>query len=430
MIIGLKSYAIPLPSSRDAVLKKIPMSQRIAISLRCANCGSEISPESGKYSCPKCHGILQVEYNDRLIGKDSIFSHSPRSGVWRFFEMLPVEKSENIISLEEGNTPLIRTESLGDGFYVKDETRNPTGSFKDRPNTVGISKAVELGAKTVAIASSGNAAGSLSAYAAKAKMKCVVCVPEDTPNSKLKQIMVFGAKVAKVRGTYSNSFNLIRNSCQKFGWHNLTSVCTANPYQVEGDKTAAYEIYERLNDPDWVLVPLGAGPLLVGIYRGFWELREAGLIEKIPRLVGVQAEECAPIVRAFKEGAKEVTAWEGKPHTVAHSIADPLTGYSQDGTLTLEKIRDSDGVAESVNDEEMLEAVWQLARGEGIFAEPAAASTLATANKLKRKGVISNGDKVVLMVTGTGLKSSAALDLLAEPPVINPDPDDLTEAIR
>ena len=343
--------------------------------------------------------------------------------------MLPVEKQENIVSLEEGNTPLIRTESLGEGMFVKDETSNPTGSFKDRPNTVGISKAVELGAKTIAIASSGNAAGSLSAYAAKAKLECVVCVPEDTPSSKLKQIMVFGAKVAKVRGTYSFSFNLIRESCARYRWHNLTSVCTANPYQVEGDKTAAYEIYERLNNPDWILIPLGAGPLLVGMYRGFSELREAGLIEKIPRLVGVQAEECAPIVRAFKSGEKEVSPWEGRPHTVAHSIADPLTGYSQDGTLTLEKIRESNGVAESVNDAEMLGAVWQLARGEGIFAEPAAASTLAAATKLKKAGVISRGEKVVLMVTGTGLKSPAALDSLGEPSVIDPEPEALMKVI-
>jgi len=344
--------------------------------------------------------------------------------------MLPVERRENIISLSEGNTPLIRTDSLGDDFYVKDETRNPTGSFKDRPNTVGLSKAKELGARTVGIASSGNAAGSLSAYAAKAKIECVVCVPENTPDSKLRQILVFGAKVAKVTGTYSSAFNMISESCQKYGWHNLTSVCTANPYQVEGDKTAAYEIYERLNNPDWVLIPLGAGPLLVGIFRGFWELREAGLIDKIPRLVGVQAEECAPIVRAFRSGDREVSPWEGKPHTIAHSIADPLTGYSQDGTLTLEKIRESGGVAESVNDKEMFEAVWQLAQGEGIFAEPAAASTLAAANKLKRNGVISQGDRVVLMITGTGLKSSAVLDQAGEAPTIDPDPDELLKTIH
>jgi threonine synthase len=404
------------------------LSQKISILLNCRSCGAEISPESGKYSCPKCGGILQVKYA-RSVNKDSFFSYSSRSGVWRFFEMLPVERRENIVSLEEGNTPLIRTESLGEGVYVKDETRNPTGSFKDRPNTVGISKAVELGAKTIAIASSGNAAGSLSAYAAKASLECVVGVPEDTPNSKLKQIMVFGAKVVKVRGTYSAAFNLIRESSGKYGWHNLTSVCTANPYQVEGDKTAAYEIYERLNNPDWVAIPLGAGPLLVGIYRGFWELREAGLIDKIPRLIGVQAEECAPIARAYKNGEKEVTPWERKPHTIAHSIADPLTGYSQDGTLTLEKIRESNGVAESVNDDEMLEAVWQLARGEGIFAEPAAASTLAAFNKLKRNGIITGGEKVVLLVTGTGLKSSAALDRLGEAPVIDPDPDQLMKLV-
>jgi threonine synthase len=406
------------------------MSQKIAINLMCTSCGSEILPESGNYSCPKCKGILQVRYSRGAINKELISSHSSRSGVWKYFEMLPVESRENIVSLEEGNTPLIRTESLGAGYYVKDETRNPTGSFKDRPNTVGISKAIELGAKTIAIASSGNAAGSLSAYAAKAKLQCIVCVPEDTPDSKLKQIMVFGAKVAKVKGTYSDSFNLIRESCKRYGWHNLTSVCTANPYQVEGDKTAAYEIYERLNNPDWVLIPLGAGPLLVGIYRGFLELQEAGLIEKIPRLIGVQAEECAPIVRAFKNGDRNVLPWEGKPHTVAHSIADPLTGYSEDGTLTLEKIRESNGVAESVNDEEMMEAVWQLARGEGIFAEPAAASTLAAANKLKKNGIISNGDKVVMVVTGTGLKSQVVLDQLRPAPAIDPDPDQLVKIMK
>jgi threonine synthase len=405
------------------------LSHEVVIDLRCTSCGSEISQTSGNYSCPKCHGILQVIYGNSP-SKESIFPSSGRLGVWRFFEMLPIERRENIVSLEEGNTPLIRTESLGEGIYVKDETRNPTGSFKDRPNTVGISKAIELGAKRIAIASSGNAAGSLSAYAAKAKLECIVCVPEDTPSSKLKQIMVFGAKVTKVRGTYSSAFNLIRESCSRYGWHNLTSVCTANPYQVEGDKTVAYEIYERLNNPDWVAIPLGAGPLLVGIYRGFWELREAGLIEKIPRLIGVQAEDCAPIVRAFKRGEKEVSPWEGQSHTIAHSIADPLTGYSQDGTLTLQKIRESNGVAESVNDEEMLAAVWQLARGEGIFAEPAAASTVAVANKLKKKGIIAGGEKVVLMVTGTGLKSSAVLDRVGEPATIDPDPDELAKITR
>lgn len=362
-------------------------------------------------------------------------SASGRRGVWKYLEMLPLESARGVITLVEGDTPLIRADTLSRELkvkaFVKDETRNPTGSFKDRPNSVSISRALELGAKTVAVASSGNAAGSLSAYAAKAGAPCIVAVPEDIPESKLSQILVFGSKVIKVRGTYSDAFNLIKDSCRACGWHNLTSVASANPYQVEGDKTVAFEVCEQMDatPPDWVAIPLGAGPLLVGVWKGFKELHELGVLTKLPKMIGVQAEGCSPIVRAFKRKELEVSPW-GKPQTIAHSIADPLNGYSQDGSLTLKMVRESGGVAESVNDVEMLDAVHLLAESEGVFAEPSAAASVAVVKKLVDSGVIGSDEIVVPVVTGTGLKSMETLVASRGAPVIDANVNSLLEVVQ
>src|SRR5208283_276717 len=241
--------------------------------LTCLDCKTNYGSESRRYNCAKCGGILEVSYNPEFLKETISIETFQRDShdLWKYFDLLPILRKESTITLNEGQTPLIATPRIAQEyglkeFYLKDETRNPTGSFKDRPNAVGISKAREFGANTVAIASSGNAAASLSAYAAKAAMNCVVAVPAAVSQAKLRQILVFGATVVKVNGSYSNSFNLIRNACENYGWHNLTSVSSANPYQVEGDKTVAYELYEQLNwqTPDWITVPLGAGPLLVG----------------------------------------------------------------------------------------------------------------------------------------------------------------------
>ena len=398
--------------------------------LECVKCRSTYMVNAKLYSCSRCGGILEVFYNYDVIAESVTRRtlESKRDGVWKYFDLLPLERREAVISLGEGGTQLIRSERLGEEYglknlYIKDETRNPTGSFKDRPNTVGISKALEFGADTVAIASSGNAAASLSAYAAKAALNCMVAVPADIPLAKLAQIMVFGPKVVKVKGAYSNSFNLIRDACREYGWHNLTSVSTANPYQSEGDKTVAYELCEQLgwNPPDWIAVPLGAGPLLVGAWKGFKELYHLDIIRKLPRMIGVQAEGCSPIVKAFKEGGEEVTSWTN-PRTIAHSIADPLIGYSQDGTLTLNRIRESRGVAESVTDDEMIEAISILAKCEGVFAEPAASTSVAVVKKLKDAGMIAKDDCIVSLVTGTGLKSpESILTIIGEPNVIESD---------
>ena len=398
--------------------------------MKCVKCTAIYPHDSQLYCCPKCGGILEVRYNYEVVAESvtrKFLEPSGHSSLWKYFDLLPIHKRESIVSLNEGRTEIIDAKKMTREFglrklYVKNETRNPTGSFKDRPNTVGISKAIEFGASRVAIASSGNAAGSLSAYAAKAGIDCIVAVPANVPFAKLMQIAIFGSKIVKVKGTYSNSFNLIRAACAKYNWHNLTSVSTANPYQGEGDKTVAYELVEQLEreTPDWVVIPLGAGPLLVGAWKGFNEMVELGLIRSLPKMIGVQAEGCAPIVRGFKEGKEDVTAWD-TPITIAHSISDPLVGYEQDGTLTLKCIRESHGYAESVNDSEMLEAVQLLAKYEAVFAEPSAAASVAVVKKLIHAGIIAADDTVVSLVTGTGLKSPEIMKGLVEPPEIEPD---------
>jgi threonine synthase len=407
------------------------MTNELVRGLLCTNCGRLLSPSSCSYECPACSGILEVQYDQEALAQAAAKDFaSSRRGLWRFHDVLPVEGKTHVISLMEGGSPLIKAERLSNMLdvrvYLKDETRNPTGSFKDRPNAVGISKALELGAKTVAVASTGNAAASLSAYAAKAGVTCVVAVPEDVSHSKLNQIMIFGAKVVRVRGAYSDAFRLIKEACKTFGWHNLTSVSSANPYQVEGDKTVAYEICEEVawKSPDWITIPIGAGPLLVGIWKGFKELFEMGRIKDLPKLIGVQAEGCSPIARAFKQGLQEVSPW-GTPHTVARAIADPLVGYSQDGSLTLSRIRESRGIAESVSDGEMIEAIHLLARAEGLFAEPAAAASVAVVKKLRHSGIVRRDQVILPIITGTGLKSFQAIGSAHEPPVIAPDVKEL-----
>src|SRR5208337_2720484 len=397
--------------------------------LKCTRCGTTYSDDRRLYCCPKCDGVLDVRYNTEFL-KETITKktfEAKSENLWKYFDLLPIIKKESIVTLNEGRTPLVRTNGIEREYgvkeiYIKDETRNPTGSFKDRPSTIGITKARELGATTVAIASSGNAAASLSAYAAKASMNCIVAVPAAVSEAKLMQIMVFGPTVVKVKGSYSNSFNLIKNACKKYGFQNLTTVSSANPYQCEGDKTVAYELCEQLNwkVPDWIAVPLGAGPLLVGIWKGFKELYELDLIQNLPKMIGVQAEGCAPIVRAFKAGREDVEAW-GTPQTIALSIADPLIGYPQDGTLTLNTIRDSHGFADDATDPEMIQAVKAIAHCEGIFAEPAAAASIAVVKKLKNAGVIAVDDCVVSLVTGTGLKSPDFVGQQSEINVIDED---------
>jgi len=387
-----------------------------ATKLKCLGCGQEY-PLFTRYNCLKCKGILDVEYDYEAMKKKefgSQFTMKKDEGMWKFKDFLPVKKKESIITLREGDTPLFHCERFGAlmnlfNVYLKDETRNPTGSFKDRPISCAISKAREEGADTVITCSSGNAGVAVASYAAKAGMKAIIIVPSATPRNKLLSIVSSGAILVKVKGTTSDCFNLAREIAQKYRWVNLTSAFL-NPFATEGDKTVAYELYQQLKlVPDWIVVPVGAGPLLAGIYKGYKELKKLGLVDKLPAMVAVQAKGCAPIVRAFERGDLEVKAW-GIPHTIASGIADPLQGYASDGTLTLHLTKESGGVAVAVDDENLMESVQNLSRFAGIFAEPTGASSVASLRKLKEKSILKENDTVICMVTGSGFKNSYTIE--------------------
>ncbi len=287
--------------------------------------------------------------------------------------------------------------------------------------SVAVSKARQLGADTVVTASSGNAAASMAAFASRAGMHAVVVVPADTPSAKLLQMVAAGSRVVRITGSVSDSMTLARAAAREFGWYNVTTTFE-NPYSVEGDKTVAYEIAADLGwrAPRWVMIPVGAGPLLVGIWKGFVEMHRAGLVQSVPRLVAAQASGCAPIVRAFEAGVDVVTPWES-PRTIATGIQDPLVGYSQDGTLTLKRVRQSQGVAVATSDEAILKAVRLMCDLEGLYVEPSVGAATAAVAALRDAGSIDTGDEVVIVSTGHGLKQSfVSTDEIAALPEVSP----------
>lgn len=384
-----------------------------ASGLRCVVCG-EIYPMEDRYECQRCGGLLQVFYEESAGGAAGLseLADPAHSGLWRYHKMLPLEHTDNIISLGEGNTALVRAGNIYAGLgmknlFIKNEFSNPTASFKDRPTSVGISVAKEHGASTVAVASSGNAGVSVAAYAAKAGMRCLACVPEKTSPGKVKQLISYGATVTFAPGGYSDCFGIVREACRKYGYANLTSTYV-NPYTVEGDKTVAYEIFEQTGGtvPDWITVPIGTGPLLSGVYRGFQELLKMGLVSKMPRMLGVQAENCSPIVNGYHRESGRVEAWTGTEDTIAGGIADQLVGYEGDGEYTIRLIRESGGCMTSLMEEEIWEVWRELSSKEGVFAEPTGATAVGGVKKMMQQGVIKPDDTVVALVTGHGLKAA------------------------
>jgi len=347
-------------------------------------------------------------------------------GIWRYQELLPL-KTKDWVTLYEGRTPLYQLDCNGIAVYIKDETRNPTGSFKDRPVAVAVSVAKELGAPGILVASSGNAGAAVAAYAAKAGLKAIVLVPEEVPTSKLIQICAYGAFILRVAGDYSNSFRLARELGERLGWANVTSTYL-NPFALEGNKTIAHELYEQLHGkvPDWILVPVGAGALVSGIVKGYKELSELNEVEQLPRMGAIQSTGCAPIVRAFESGQSGVKAWDS-PTGIASGILDPLRGYEQDGTQTLRMVYETHGVAVAIDDMSVLEGIKELGR-HGIFAEPAGAIAYSAVTVLQSAGKIAAGDSVVVIVTGSGFKNIGPISaLFEETPIVAPSCE---EALR
>ncbi|MBI2507708.1 threonine synthase [Candidatus Woesearchaeota archaeon] len=386
-------------------------------SIKCEDCEKEYSDSAQVYNCPNDGGklIVNLVYDTINVNFQELFHRSSRRTPLqeRFKEFLPVN---NPISLGEGYTPYYRAERLGDvlglkNLWIKNETLNPTGSYKDRPILVGLGKAIEFGAETVATASSGNAANALAAGAAKYGIRCVAFVPENIPRSKAQLLQTYGAEVYRVKAENPKedpTIVLLKKACKEFGWHPVAPFGIFNPYQIEGSKTMAYEIAEfcflnKINAPDHVVVPVGSGGGLIGWYKGFLEFNTLGFVGKVPKIHAVQSEGCAPFVKVFNE-KKDLEAWEA-PHTVAGGLAD---NYTWDWKGGLDSLLNSHGIALTVSDREILEAKRLLSRMEGIFSEPTGAASLAGIIKFsienKTRKIMKADDAICCVVTGAGWK--------------------------
>lgn len=383
---------------------------RTLLGLKCVSCGREFTPDEADYTCPACGplmGTREVLYNYRAISKllnRKTLAQSREFSHWRYLPLLPVIQPEKIPPLAVGWTPLYRSPQLENQWglqriWIKDDSRNPTASLKDRASAVAVVKALEKGVNTVTAASTGNAASSWSAFTALAGLKTVIFVPRDAPRPKIAQLLLFGATVLKVNGNYDNAFELCCQAAEKWGWYNRSTAI--NPYLGEGKKTAALEICEQLSweAPDYVFVSVGDGCIFQGMWKGFKEFYQLGLIERLPRMIGVQAEGSAPLVRAWEVGAERCAPLQ--PRTIADSIS---VGVPRDQVKALKAARESGGRFVAVSDQEILFAISLLAKSAGIFAEPAGAAALAGLKKLAEQGVCGQQDRAVVMVTGHGLK--------------------------
>ena len=376
--------------------------------LECPKCKIKFNHKELNQLCSLCHGPLLVRYDLKAVKdnfkKDSLSSRS--YNLWRYKELLPIEDEKNIVSLGEVITPIIKLEKLSrklgvENLYLKDEGFNPGGSFKSRGAALGISKAKELGVKAFAMPTNGNAGAAWATYAAKADIKAYIVMPKDAPTITRNECQISGAKLFLVDGLISDAGKIVAKAVKKYGFMDASTL--KEPYRIEGKKTMGFEIAEQFgwNVPDVILYPTGGGVGLIGIYKALLELKEIGFIEgKLPRLVAVQATNCAPIVKAFNENKKESEFWEDA-QTIAFGITVPK---AIGDFLVLEAIYETNGSAIAVDDEDILKYQELIAKEEGLFICPEGAATLAAAHKLYKTGWLKKNEKVLLLNTGSGLK--------------------------
>nr|QNO52443.1 threonine synthase [Methanosarcinales archaeon ANME-1 ERB6]QNO53375.1 threonine synthase [Methanosarcinales archaeon ANME-1 ERB6] len=384
--------------------------------VECIKCGAQFSKEDVVYTCRKCGGLLNIKYDYSEIDADRIVK-ARGEGVWKYRVLLPFAEETKPVTINEGNTPLYRCDRLAkssgvDDLWVKHEGLNPSGSFKDRGMTVGVTKAVELGVKGVACASTGNTSASLAIFAAKAGIPCYVMLPKGkVALGKVAQAMMHGAKVFSLRGNFDDALRIVRVLCEEEKLYLLNSV---NPYRLEGQKTIAFEVAEKLGWKalDRVILPVGNAGNLSAIFKGFLELKTLGITDSIPKMTGIQAAGARPIVNAFEDGKEEITP-EDKPETIASAIR---IGNPVNAAKALFAIRDSGGVAESVTDDEITESQLELARLEGIGVEPASAASIAGLKKLVALGEIDRDEKIVCITTGHLLKDPERVIKICEAP--------------
>jgi threonine synthase len=406
------------------------------LGLRCVLCGAEYGVDEVRYVCPKHgdEGILDVVYDyDRIRQRltAQTLAADPNRTIWRYKPLLPVRSISPLPSLTVGGTPLYPVERLREQLglphlWVKDDGRQPTASFKDRASAVGIVKAIELGSEVICAASSGNAASSLAGLSASVGLPNVIFVPETAPQAKVAQLLIFGATVILVRGTYDQAFDLSLEASRLYGWYSRSTAY--NPYMSEGKKTAALEICEQLHwrSPTHIFVAVGDGCIIGGLGKGLRDLQALGLIERLPRLMGVQAEGSRVLYEAWRSGTEEIVPVV--PATLADSIA---VGVPRDRIKALRAVRSTGGEFLTVTDDEILDAMRALGRLTGVFAEPAGAAPLAAVQKMLRQGRLNPEDRIVVVVTGNGLKDvTSAVKAAGTPHRIDPDLADLKRLVE
>jgi threonine synthase len=376
--------------------------------LECSSCHREYEARRLHNVCTECGKPLLVRYDLKRIAKfltrQSLYAR--RSDIWRYRELLPVRREDNIVTLGEGWTPLIHARTLGESLgmseiYIKDESLNPTQSFKARGMSVAVSMAKELGAKKLAAPSAGNAAGALAAYCARARIGAYLFMPRDTPRANIIECEVAGAHVTLMDGLITDCGAEVARRKVAEGWFDVSTL--KEPYRVEGKKTLGYEIAEQLAWilPDAIIYPTGGGTGLLGMWKAFDELEQLGWIgEKRPRMISVQAAGCAPIVRAFEAGDRFAEEFQNAA-TVASGLRVPK---AIGDFLILDAIRESGGSAIAVTDEELVEGAREMARTEGIFAAPEGGACVPALRKLLAQGHVKPEEKVVLFNTGSGIK--------------------------
>ncbi len=395
--------------------------------IRCVVCGEEYDDDEVIYTCSKCGSVLELASLDVDIDKSTFECRNDT--LWKYKELIPVN-SDHIVTLGEGGTPFCKCEKIGEelgvDLYVKVEGSNPTGSFKDRGMTVGVTKAVELGVDTVGCASTGNTSASLSAYAARAGLRCIVFLPSGkVALGKLAQAMFHGAEVISIDGNFDEALEAMTALALDKYLYLLNSI---NPYRLEGQKTIGYEILQGLDwqSPDRIILPVGNAGNISAIWKGVSEFYNLGFVDSKPMMTGIQAEGACPITNAFKKGTKDVIPVEN-PETIATAIR---IGAPVSYIKAMNAIYDSNGYSETVSDQEILDAQKYLARKEGIGVEPASAASIAGLKKLREEGVIDKGEKIACVVTGHLLKDpNTAIDACTKPKEVSADIDELKKLL-
>ena len=395
---------------------------------KCIRCGKEWEAKPDITTCPACGGMLDIQYDYAAIAKEvshAVMANRTEQSMWRYMEYLPVLGKGQRPKLRVGWSPFYQADRLAKvlglkTLYVKDDGVNPTASLKDRASAMAVVKAEEAGAEIIACSSTGNAASSLAGNAAAAGFPTYIFVPSRAPKGKVSQLMIFGAHVISVKSSYEDTFKLSQQAIERYGWYNRNAAI--NPYLMEGKKTVALEIAEQLGwkMTDYVALSVGDGCTIAGVWKGFKDLYATGMIDRLPRLISVQAEGCCPLNRAIAENKP----WEPmEENTLADSIA---VGVPRNADKALNAIRESNGVVVNVSDQEILDAAKLLGRTCGVFGEPAGVTGTAGVKKALELGLIAPDSSVVSIVTGNGLKDTPnAIKAAGEPVAIDPDMDQL-----